>query len=171
LLVKQENSMNAFRHMLAATSLTLICCGSALASNKASGSVTMGSAKAAITHAWMVRGRDEMDPERTILRIYLANADIGAKITTCKSLSCADAALEEGAMVDFSDASHLAYAVRLKGGAVQYSGATTTDAFTLKTNARDHLAGSVAIDDSGRGGARVDAAFDLELSNHFDDTP
>jgi hypothetical protein len=163
--------MNAFRHILAATSLTLICCGSALASDKASGSVTMGSAPATITHAWMVRGRDEMDPERTILRIYLADADIGATIKSCKSLSCADAALKVGALIDFSDASHLGYAVRLKGGAVQYSGATNTDAFTLKTNAPDHLAGVLAIDDSGRGGANVEAEFDLELSNRFDDAP
>ncbi len=84
-------------------------------------------------YGWLVRGPDEMDPSRTVLRIYLSSVDVGAKIKACKTLSCADNALEDGAMVDFSDARHLAYAVRLNGERLQYSGGTNGEAFTLST--------------------------------------
>ncbi len=70
-------------------------------------------------------------------------------------------------MVDFGDASHLAYAVRLDGGRTQYSGGTTPDAFVLSTNKPDHLAGKVHIDDAASGGAKVDAQFDLGLATTF----
>ena len=116
----------------------------------------------------MVRGPDEMEAGRTVLRIYLSSADIGAKIKACKTLSCADNALEDGAMVDYGDARHLAYAVRLDGERVQYSGGTDPDAFTLSTNKPDHLAGKLHIDDGAAGGAKIDATFGVELSNSFE---
>jgi hypothetical protein len=118
-------------------------------------------------YATLVRGPDEMDESRTVLRIYLSSADIGAKIKACKTLSCADKALEDGAMVDFGDGRHLAYAVRLNGARAQYSGGTDADAFELTTTQPDHLAGKVHIDDSAAGGAKVDAQFDLTLSSTF----
>ena len=163
--------MTAFRNILAIQALALIFCGPARAGDEASGNVTMNTAKTVIRHAWMVRARDEMDAQRTILRVYLSSVDIGQDIKACKTLSCADSALQDGAMVDYGDASHLGYAVRLNGGKVQYSGGTDADAFTLTTQASDRLAGKLLSDDSGRGGARVEATFDVAVSNHFDDTP
>jgi len=52
----------------------------------------------------MVLGPDEMDDSKTVLRITLSSADIGAKIKACKTLSCDNAALEDRALVDYSDA-------------------------------------------------------------------
>jgi hypothetical protein len=139
----------------------------ALAADTASGKVAFKSYASDVKYAVLVRGPDEMDESRKILRIYLSSSDIGAKIKACKTLACADQALGDGAMVDFGDASHLAYAVRLNGSRAQYSGGTDVGAFDLKTNKPDHLAGKVHIDDSAAGGAKVDAQFDLGLTNTF----
>ncbi|MEO7014412.1 MAG: hypothetical protein ABI127_08880 [Dokdonella sp.] len=147
--------------------LILLASSSVFAADKVSGTVTLKTFTAPLKFAYMVRSPDEMDASQSILRIYFSSADIGAAIKACKTLSCADHALTDGAMVDYSDASHLAYAVRLNGERAQYSGGTHGDAFTLTTNTPDHLAGKLNIDDSAMGGAKVDADFDLGLTNTF----
>jgi len=139
----------------------------ALAGNNASGMITFKTGKCLVTHAWLVRGPDEMDPSKSVLRIYLASVDIGAKIKACKTLSCADNTLTDGAMVDFADTRHLAYAVRLNGERLQYSGGTSGEAFTLTRNDPNHLAGKLRIDDTAADGAKVDATFDLTLLKSF----
>ncbi|MFI4969959.1 MAG: hypothetical protein ACHP7D_07115 [Lysobacterales bacterium] len=159
--------MNAIRTRLACSALALAASTVALAADSASGTISFQGHAGTIKHAWMVRGPDEMDAGKTVLRLYLSSADIGAKIKACKTLSCADNALEDGAMVDYGDARHLAYAVRLEGERVQYSGGTGPDAFTLSTNKPDHLVGKLHVDDAAAGGAKVDADFDLGLANTF----
>lgn len=57
-----------------------------------------------------------MDASATIPRLYLSSVDIGAKIRACQTLSCADNALEDGTLVDFSDARHLGHAIRWRQG-------------------------------------------------------
>jgi hypothetical protein len=149
------------------SSILLVASSAVLAADKASGTVTLKTHSSAVKFGWLVRGPDEMDPSKTVLRMYLSSADIGAKIKACHTLSCADSALEDGAMVDFSDARHLGYALRVNGGLSQYSGGTDAQAFTLSTNKPDHLAGKVHIDDAAVGGGKVDAEFDLMLANTF----
>ncbi len=163
-LARRVARANAAR-LLGAIAFSVSC--SAVAGDHASGTVAFKTWSSPVKHAWMVRSPDEMDESKSILRIYLSSADIGAKIKGCKTLSCADSALEDGAMVDYSDARHLAYAVRLNGERAQYSGGTDGDAFALTTNNPDHLAGKLHIDDSAAGGAKVDADFDLGLANTF----
>ncbi len=147
--------------------LAMLVSSTASAADKVSGTAALKTFTAPLKFAYMVRSPDEMDPSQSILRIYLSSADIGVAIKACKTLSCADQALTDGAMVDYSDAEHLAYAVRLNGERAQYSGGTHGDAFTLTTNKPDHLAGKLQIDDSAMGGAKVDADFDLGLANTF----
>ena len=149
------------------TAALLLAASAGHAQDKASGTLNFKTWSGAVKYAWMVRSPDEMDASKSILRIYLSSADIGAKIRACKTLSCADGALEDGAMVDFSDERHLAYAVRLNGQRAQYSGGTNGAAFKLSTNKPDHLAGKLHIDNSAAGGAKVDAEFDLTLANTF----
>lgn len=166
-MISREKFMICFRKILGAVTIACAVSTAALAADKAAGAVSFKNYAGAVKFAWMVRGPDEMDASKTVLRIYLSSADIGAKIAACKTLSCADSALEDGAMVDYGDARHLGYAVRLNGERVQYSGGTNGDAFTLATNNPDHLVGKLHIDDSAVGGAKVDAEFDLTLAKTF----
>jgi opacity protein-like surface antigen len=149
------------------TSMLLIGSMNALAADKVSGTVAFKTWTGAIKFAALVRGPDEMDESKSVLRIYLSSSDISAKIKACKTFSCADAALTDGAMVDFGDARHLGYAVRLNNERAQYSGGTDASAFALTANKSDHLAGKVHIDDAASGGAKVDADFDLALMTTF----
>jgi hypothetical protein len=139
----------------------------AIAADQGSGSIVLNKKTAAIQHAALVRGPDEMDPSHSILRLYLSTADMSDKIKACKTLSCADQALADGATVDFGDSRHLAYWVRVNGGLAQYSGGTDPSAFTLTTNKPDHLAGKLHIDDTSMSGAKIDADFDLTVINTF----
>ncbi|HEY2800782.1 MAG TPA: hypothetical protein VGI85_09325 [Chthoniobacterales bacterium] len=159
--------MIALRNILVVSTLWLATSTVALAGNSASGTISFKAAKGTVKYGFLVRGPDEMDPSKTVLRLYLSSVDIGAKIKAAKTFSDAESALEDGTMVDFSDASHLGYAVRLNHELVQYSGGTDGEAFTLTTNRPDHLAGKVHIDDSASGGAKVDATFDLTLVKTF----
>jgi hypothetical protein len=160
--------MMSLRDVLGVAAIWLATSALALAGDSASGTITFKTGKCALKYGWLVRGPDEMDPSKTVLRIYLSSSvDIGAKIKACKTLSCADNALKDGAMVDFSDAGHLAYAVRLNGERLQYSGGTNGEAFTLTTSEPNHLVGKLHIDDTAADGAKVDASFDLTLVNTF----
>jgi opacity protein-like surface antigen len=159
--------MMSLRNILVVPALWLATSTLALAADSASGTVSFQAAKGAVKYGFLVRGPDEMDPSKTVLRLYLSSVDIGAKIKACKTFSDADSALEDGAMVDFGDARHLGYAIRLNGERVQYSGGTNGEAFTLTTSKPDHLTGKVHIDDSTSGGAKVDATFDLTLVKTF----
>jgi hypothetical protein len=163
--VAGRRARSALRLLL--PSMLLIGSMNALAADKASGTAAFKTWSSAIKYATLVRGPDEMDESKTVLRIYLSSADISAKIKACKTLSCADGALTDGAMVDFGDARHLGYAVRLNGARAQYSGGTDPAAFALTTTKADHLAGKVHIDDAASGGAKVDAEFDLALAATF----
>lgn len=160
--------MASFRNSIRLIALLCACIPTiASAADKASGSVGFKTYSSAVKYAWLVRGPDEMDESRSVLRIYLSSADVGNAIKACKTLSCADRTLTDGAMVDYSDARHLGYAVRLNGERVQYSGGTDGDAFALSTHTPDHLAGKLHIDDSASGGAKIDADFDLTVANTF----
>ena len=159
--------MAAFRTIFSMAALLVVGSMPALAADKASGAISFKSYSGAVKFAWLVRGPDEMDEGKNLLRIYLSSSDIGAKIKACTTLSCADKALGDGAMVDYNDARHLGYAVRLNNGMAQYSGGTDGNAFKLSINSADHLVGKLHIDDGAMGGAKVDADFDLTLLNTF----
>lgn len=139
----------------------------AQAADTASGTITLRKHETRITHVVMVCGPDEMDESHSLLRLYFSPDDIGARIRACKTLSCADQVLGDGASVDFADAPHLGYWVRLDGGRVQNSGGTEPDAFALDTNAPDHLAGKLHLDATAMGGPMVDARFDATLAATF----
>src|SRR5713101_5004733 len=111
--------MMSLRNTLAVSAIWLASAALGWAGDSASGTITFKTGKCAVKYGWLVRGPDEMDPSKTVLRIYLSSVDVGATIKACKNLSCADSALKDGAMVDFSDGRHLAYAVRLNGERLQ----------------------------------------------------
>ena len=136
----------------------------AAVADHAKGSITLGKHSGTISHVVLVRGPDAMDPSHSVLRLYFSADDVGAKIKACKTMSCADQALVDGASVDYSSATHLGYWVGLNGQLAQYSGGTRHDAFKLTADKPDHLAGTLHIDDSSMGGAKVDVDFDATLA-------
>lgn len=152
----------------AVAALALAAVLPARAADTASGTITLGKHEVRIAHVVMVRGPDEMDESRSILRLYFSPDDLAAKIKACKTLSCADHALGDGASVDHADLPHLGYWVRLNGGLVQNSGGTEPDAFALTANAPDHLAGTLRVDATSMGGPRIDAQFDAALAATFE---
>ena len=148
--------------------LAAACATPASAADHAKGTIALGKASAAIERVVLVRGPDEMDQSRTVLRLYFSPEDIGAKVKACKTLSCADHALGDGAAVDYGDVPHLGYWVRLRGGLVQSSGGTDAGAFALSAHAADHLAGKLHVDDTQVGGPKIDVEFDAMLAATFD---
>ena len=149
---------------LGAGALAFACASFAAAAGGASGSIDYAHKNAAVKYAWLIEGPDDMQPGKTLRRLYFSATDIGAKLAACASLSCADGSVSEGATIDFAkDARHLGYWVVLNGQKVQYSGGTEPAAFTIKTDAHDRLAGHVHIDDAAAGGAKIDADFDAAL--------
>ena len=134
---------------------------------RANGSASFDKHSATIKYGWLVRGPDEFNQGKSILRIYLSSTDVGAKILACDSLSCADQSLVEGGFVDFSGASYTNYWFTLGGGHLQFSGGTSATAFALTTNQPNHLAGKVRIADSSFHGAKLVAEFDLPLRKTF----
>lgn len=159
--------MLSLRNVVVTTAMLLAISTLASAADKVSGSVTLKTTVSAVKYAFLVRGPDEMNTGKTLLRIYRSSADIGTKIKACKTRHCADVTLDDGAMVDFSDASHLNYSVKLNGQRTQYSSANDDNAFTLATHTTDHLVSKLPIDDSAADGATIDVDFDLTLANIF----
>jgi hypothetical protein len=155
--------------IVAASLLFLLACGASngAPAGHASGSATFDKHSATIKYGWLVRGPDEFDHSKSILRIYLSSSDVGAKILACDSFSCADQSLLDGGYVDFSGASYTNYWFTLSGGHVQFSGGTNATAFALTTNQPNHLAGTVRIVDSSFHGAKLVAEFDLTLLKTF----
>jgi hypothetical protein len=133
----------------------------------ANGTASFDKHTATIRYGWLVRGPGEFDRKQSIFRVYFSSTNIGAKIQACDSLSCLDESLVDGAFVEFGDASNVNYWVTLGGGGVQFSGGTNAKALVLTTNAPNHIAGKVRIDDTSFHGATLDVSFDLPLLKTF----
>jgi len=136
------------------------------ATGTATGTLTYVSKGAPITamlkYAWLVRGPDAVDAKKTIRHLILSSADIGPKVSACKTMSCTDADLGSGMTVDLDAGPRLNYWVSLNGQLVQYSGSARPEALELTTDTATRLAGRLTIDDSGAGGAKVDVTFDAQ---------
>ncbi len=159
--------MKFLTQIIGVSMLHLLAANAAIAADTANGTAGFKSYSSELKFGWLVRSSDEIDASKIKVRLYFSSTDIGAKIKACTTLSCANLALEDGVKVDYSDARHLGYAVKLNGQRVQYSGGTDGEAFKLTINTPNHLAGTLHIDDSTTGGATVDADFDLTLMNTF----
>jgi hypothetical protein len=133
----------------------------------ASGSASFDKHSATIKYGWLLRGPDEFDRSKSILRIYVSSTDVGAKIRACDSLSCVDQSLVDGGFVEYSDASYTNYWVKLDGGHVQFSGGSNATAFTFTVKQSNHLAGKLRIDDPSFHGAKLVIEFDLPLFKTF----
>ena len=97
-----------------------------------------------------------------------APADIGAKLQSCATISCVSGNLMDGMTVDFDAGPRLNYWVVANGQKIQYSGTAKPDAAVkLTADTAERLAGTLTIDYSKAGGAKVDVTFDAKTLKQF----
>ena len=134
----------------------------------AKGTVALGTRSATLQHAWLVVGPDAVDPKKTIRRVVFSATDIGAKLKACAKMSCTDGSVDDGMTIDLDAGPRINYWVALNGQRVQHSG--TLEPRFLAANPSDakRVAGKLAFDQSGAGGAKVDVQFDAPLAKAFD---
>jgi hypothetical protein len=138
--------------------------------DSASGTVTYPSKSGPIVvrikNAYLVRGPNSMD-KKVIRRLIFTSADLGAKIKACSEMSCSDNDLHEGLEVDLVGGPRMNYWFVGNDQRVQYSGTAQTELLKLTTDTPQRLAGKLAIDDGGAGGAKVTIDFDATLLKEF----
>ena len=133
----------------------------------ATGNLTYKGRTVAIKHAWLVTGPSDMEPGKRVRRLVLSSTDIGAKLEACKTFSCTDGTVMEGATVDLAGGSRLNYWTVLDGQKIQYSGTARNESLSTRSNEAGRVAGSLAIDDTAGGGAKLNADFDVTVFKDF----
>lgn len=139
----------------------------ASAADAANGKLDFKGRSATFRHAWLVTGPSDLEPGKTVRRIVLSSADIGATLQACKTFSCTDGEVMDGATIDFTGGPRLNYWIAMNGQKIQYSGTAKPATFTARTDDPKHLAGRIAIDDVAAGGPKLDAEFDVTLLKEF----
>ncbi len=152
---------------LAALALGAVFTSAAIAADIGTGSLNYKGQTVGLKYAWLVSGPSDMEPGKTVRRLVMSASDIGAKLKACTAFSCTDGSVTEGMTVDFTGGPRLNYWIVMNGQKVQYSGTAQPDAFAAAANEPVHLAGRLAIDDTGAGGPKIDAQFDVTLLKEF----
>ena len=120
-----------------------------------------------VANVYLVKGPDAVSG-KTVRQLVFVPADIGAKLKACATLSCVSGLLNEGMTVDFDVSPRLNYWVVGNGQKVQYSGtAKPEETLKLTTDTPEQMAGTLTIDDSKAGGAKVNVKFDAKTAKSF----
>jgi len=120
-----------------------------------------------VANVYLVKGPDAVTG-KSIRELVFAPADIGAKLNACATISCVSGNLTEGMTVDLDSGPRLNYWVVGNGQKVQYSGtAKPEETLKLTTDTADRVAGTLTIDDSAAGGAKVNVKFDAATLKQF----
>ena len=139
----------------------------AIAADTGNGNLSYKGRTAALKYAYLVSGPSDMEPGKSVRRLVLSASDIGAKLSACKTFSCTDGSVDEGATVDFVGGPRINYWIAMNGQKVQYSGTARPEVFTAKGGDPARLAGRLAIDDVAAGGPKLDADVDVALLKDF----
>lgn len=155
------------RRFLATLALGAVFTSAAIAVDVGTGSVNYKGQTVGLKYAWLVSGPSDMEPGKTVRRLVMSASDIGSKLKACTAFSCTDGSVTEGMTVDFTGGPRLLYWIVMNGQKTQYSGTAKPDTFVAAANEPGHLAGRLAIDDTGAGGPKIDAQFDVTLLKEF----
>jgi hypothetical protein len=117
----------------------------------------------ALKYVWLVKGPDSFNPKIIIRRLIFSATDVGATIAACKTMTCTEAGLGSGMTLDLNPGPRLNYWVSLNDQHVQYSGTAAPRALRLATDTPSRLAGTLFIDNTDAGGAKVEVEFDAPL--------
>jgi hypothetical protein len=121
-----------------------------------------GEVTVAVTHANFVR-IPSIGNGKPMRRLILSTADTTEKLKACQNRMCADGEIGEGMTVDFDAGERLHYWFVAKDQLIQYSGTAVLSAAKLTTETPTRIAGTLDIDDTAAGGARVKVEFDASL--------
>lgn len=113
-------------------------------------------------HAYLVTGPDFVT-RKTIRRVVLSVADVGAKLAACETMSCSDGGITEGMTLDFDGGPRINYWFVGNHQLVQYSGTADPASLKLTADTGKRIAGKWELDASGAGGPRVEMEFDAPL--------
>jgi hypothetical protein len=157
------------------TGVVALQCALAAAIAFASAPASAGDAKGTVTykdrsgpiaitvkHAYLVRGPDYISG-KTIRRVVLSVADVGAKLSECASMMCSDGDIGEGMTIDFDAGTRLNFWFVGNNQLVQYSGSADPASLKLTTDTPQRLAGKWDFDGSAAGGPKVQVEFDAPL--------
>jgi hypothetical protein len=141
------------------------------AAERAKGTLTYKGPKktftVALTHAYLVKGPDTFEKEKTIRRLVFSTSDFSGEIKGADALSGFDGKLMEGMIVGLDDGPRLTYWIVLNGQLVQNSGIVEPAVLKLTADTPDRIAGKLRFDDSSSGGPKVDIEFDAPLLKSF----
>jgi hypothetical protein len=115
-----------------------------------------------VKHAYLVKGPD-MVSGKTIRRLVLSTADVGAALKKCASMTCSDGGIGDGMTIDFDAGPRVNYWFVAKDQLVQHSGTADPASVTLTTNTPDRVAGQWDLDASAGGGPVIKVEFDAAL--------
>ena len=130
------------------------------------GTITLESKKGPVVvkvaHAWLMKGPD-MVSGKTIRRIVLSSADVGAALKSCETMTCSHGDIGSGMTIDLDAGPRIHYWAVGNDQLVQYSGTAPPESITLKTNTPDRVAGTCELDARGAGGPLIKVLFDASL--------
>lgn len=118
-----------------------------------------GDVAVTVTHANFVRVPSVADG-KPMRRLVLSAKDTTASLKACQNRMCADGEIGEGMTVDFDAGERLHYWFVANDQLIQYSGTAPIAAAKLTADSPTRLAGTIDIDDTAAGGARVKVEFD-----------
>lgn len=133
----------------------------------AKGTVSYKSDKAAVQHAYLVKGPDAVDEKKIIRRLILVPKDLEATIKACQAMSCSDGEVGEGMTIDLDGGPRVNYWVVLKDQRLQFSGTADPATFKTKTDEPGRIAGTFVVDATASGGPKIDVEFDAALLKEF----
>ena len=108
-----------------------------------------------------------MDSSIIIREVILSQTDLSADIQACATLSCATNNLNDGLTLDFDGGPRINYWLVINNQMIQYSGNKPDSVLNATHNTADQIAGTLTIDDTGFGGPKVDAVFDVKLAKAY----
>ena len=129
---------------------------------EANGTLLYRTRTTTLKYAYLVRGPDAVT-KQPIRRLILSASDLGAKIASCKTMSCTDSDLNDGVSINFDSGPRLNYWMVQNNQKIQYSGTLKPDVLTTTANDGKRMAGQLRFDDAAAGGPKVDVEFNAAL--------
>ncbi|MEQ9617580.1 MAG: hypothetical protein RIG61_00205 [Deltaproteobacteria bacterium] len=154
------------RFTLVLIAVLLLSAGAA-AAGEAKGTVSYEGKIIEPKYAYFIKGPDVIEPGMTVRILILSAEDISEKIDSCDTVNCVDGWVKEGMTMQFETGPVVYYWVSLKGGTLQYSGATHKSVFRPTADTDGRLAGKIKFDDTPDGGGKADVEFDVNLTKEF----